>query len=88
MQSWQPSELLAIGDLAYNAGDSTVQDISIGQYYNNFIYPYPSPEYLSGPYRLVNGSPVRRTTRLLRLLNCSAAQAFNTSLQRLVVLVW
>ncbi len=59
VQSWQPSELLAIGDLAYNAGGSTVQDISIGQYYNNFIYPYPSPEYLSGAYLSVNGSAVQ-----------------------------
>lgn len=50
MQSWNPSELLAIGDLAYNAGGSTLQDISIGQYYNNFIYPYPSPNYLAGDY--------------------------------------
>jgi hypothetical protein len=59
VQSWQPRELLAIGDLAYNAGGSTVQDISIGQYYNNFIYPYPSPEYLSGAYLSVNGSAVQ-----------------------------
>lgn len=59
VQSWQPTDLLAIGDLAYNAGGSTVQDISIGQYYNNFIYPYPSPAYLGEPYTSINGSAVQ-----------------------------
>ena len=39
VQNWKPEQLLAIGDLAYNAGSSTLLDISIGQYYNNFIYP-------------------------------------------------
>lgn len=58
VQSWNPSELLAIGDLAYNAGGSTAQDISIGQYYNNFVHPYPSPNYLSGPYLSIDGQPV------------------------------
>ena len=58
VQSWNPSELLAIGDLAYNAGGSTLQDISIGQYYNNFIYPYPSPNYLAGDYLSIDEKTV------------------------------
>jgi hypothetical protein len=58
VQSWQPSDLFAIGDLAYNAGGSTLQDISIGQYYNNFIYPYPSPAYRKQPYTTIDGEPV------------------------------
>jgi inosine-uridine nucleoside N-ribohydrolase len=58
VQSWNPSELLAIGDLAYNAGGSTLQDISIGQYYNNFIYPYPSPNYLAGDYLSIDKKTV------------------------------
>jgi len=49
VHKWKPEHLLAIGDLAYNAGGSTLQDISIGQYYNNFIYPYPNRNYLSEP---------------------------------------
>ena len=56
VQSWQPDELLAIGDLAYNVGGSTLQDISIGQYYNNFIYPYPQLTYLGEPYLSINGA--------------------------------
>jgi hypothetical protein len=60
VQGWKPEHLLAIGDLAYNAGGSTLQDISIGQYYNNFIYPYPSPNYLTQPYTTINGEPTRK----------------------------
>lgn len=59
VQNWKPKELFAIGDLAYNAGGSTLQDISIGQYYNNFIYPYPSPQYLQGPYTTINNTAVK-----------------------------
>lgn len=58
VQSWNPSDVFAIGDLAYNAGGSTLQDISIGQYYNNFIYPYPAPPYLAPPYTQINGQAV------------------------------
>ena len=58
VQTWKPSDVLGIGDLAYNAGGSTIQDISIGQYYNNFIYPYPSPAYSRPPYTAIDGSAV------------------------------
>jgi hypothetical protein len=58
VQSWQPDELLAIGDLSYNVGGSTLQDISIGQYYNNFVYPYPPLTYLGEPYLSINGAAV------------------------------
>jgi hypothetical protein len=59
VQSWSPTDLFAIGDLAYNAGSSTVQDISIGLYYNNFIHPYPSPLYTKEPYLDINGQAVK-----------------------------
>ncbi|MEY4825084.1 MAG: hypothetical protein RLZZ430_734 [Cyanobacteriota bacterium] len=63
VQSWQPSELFAIGDLNYNVGSSTTQDISIGQYYNNFIYPYPSPDYLKDEYKSINGNVVENNKK-------------------------
>ena len=50
--------LTAIGDLAYNAGGSTLQYISIGQYYNNFVCPYPPLTYLGKPYLDINGSAI------------------------------
>lgn len=59
VQSWKPSDLFAIGDLAYNAGGSTLQDISIGQYYNNFAHPYPSTLYLREPYTTINNKMVQ-----------------------------
>ena len=59
VRSWKPSDLFAIGDLAYNAGGSTLQDISIGQYYNDFIHPYPSPRYLREPYTIINNQTVK-----------------------------
>lgn len=58
VQSWNPSDVFGIGDLVYNASGSTLQDISIGQYYNNFIYPYPSPAYTQGQYLTIDGQPV------------------------------
>ena len=58
VQSWNPSDVFGIGDLVYNASGSTLQDISIGQYYNNYIYPYPSPAYTKGPYLTIDGQPV------------------------------
>ena len=63
VQGWNADHLLAIGDLAYNAGGSTLQDISIGQYYNNFSYPYPNPNYLAEPYTTVNGKPAKKGER-------------------------
>lgn len=63
VQSWRPSDVLAIGDLAYNSGSSTVLDASIGQYYNQFIHPYPAPAFLRDPYVSVNGQPVEKGRR-------------------------
>jgi hypothetical protein len=58
VQSWKPSEVFAIGDIAYNVSASTVVDASVGQYYNNFIYPYPSPAYSKDPYLSIGGRAV------------------------------
>jgi|GEM_PF-743553 len=59
VQSWKPSEIFAIGDLSYNIGASTSIDSAIGQYYNNFLYPYPSKLYLGKPYDSINGIKVK-----------------------------
>ena len=59
VQSWNPEHLIAVGDLAYNVGASTLVDASIGQYYNNFIHPYPSPAYTKEPYLTIDGKPIQ-----------------------------
>jgi len=59
VQSWNPEHLIAVGDLAYNVGASTLVDASIGQYYNYLIAPYPSPAYTKDPYLTIDGKPVQ-----------------------------
>ena len=63
VQSWKPSEVFAIGDIAYNVAASTTLDASIGQYYNNFIHPYPSPLYSKAPYLSIGGNTVTQGQR-------------------------
>lgn len=63
VQSWGPSDVLAVGDLAYTTGGSTLQDISIGLYFNNFIHPYPSPLYLKRPYTKIAGAKVQNKAK-------------------------
>lgn len=46
IHSQSPSDVIELGDLAYNTNASTLLDINIGKYYNSFIYPYPSPLYV------------------------------------------
>lgn len=41
----QPSDVIELGDLSYNYNASTLLDRNLGQYYNAFLYPYPSPFY-------------------------------------------
>lgn len=58
VRGWSPEQLFAVGDLAYNAGPSTALDPSVGLYYNNYIYPYPSPAYQKDPYLTIAGQAV------------------------------
>lgn len=58
VQSWGGSDVIAVGDLSYNASSSTTLDASVGAYYNNFIYPYPAPPYLAAPYTTINQQAV------------------------------
>jgi hypothetical protein len=53
VRSTEPDEVLALGDLVYNTGASTLFDDEVGRLFNDFIAPYPPPRYLSpkGPYR-------------------------------------
>jgi len=47
MQSWNPSDLIQLGDSSYNTSSSSLLDYNIGQYYNNYIYPYAPPEFVT-----------------------------------------
>lgn len=40
MRSWAVSDLIQLGDAAYNANASTLLDYNIGQFYNDFQAPY------------------------------------------------
>lgn len=45
MRGWNPSDVIQLGDEAYNAASSTMLDYNIGQYYNNWIAPYAPPAF-------------------------------------------
>lgn len=45
MRSWNPSEVVQLGDESYNVASSTLLDYNIGQYYNNWIAPYVPPAF-------------------------------------------
>ena len=45
--SWNPNEVVILGDGVYNLGTSSHIDDNIGQYYNQYMSPYPSPIYSS-----------------------------------------
>ena len=45
MRGWNPSDVIQLGDEAYNAASSTMLDYNIGQFYNNWIAPYAPPAY-------------------------------------------
>ena len=47
MQSWNPNDLIQLGDSSYNTSSSSLLDYNIGQYYNNYIYPYAPPEFVT-----------------------------------------
>ena len=49
MQAWQPSEMIQLGDESYNSSSSSLLDFNVGQYYNNFIYPYAPPNFVNDP---------------------------------------
>lgn len=45
MRSWNPTDVIQLGDEAYNSASTTMLDYNIGQYYNNWIAPYAPPAY-------------------------------------------
>ena len=51
IQSFNNTDLINLGDLTYNTGASTLIDEANGLDYNNFMAPYPSPQYKSSPYQ-------------------------------------
>lgn len=46
IHSQGPSDVVELGDLSYHTNASTLLDVNIGQPYNAFIYPYPSPLFV------------------------------------------
>lgn len=51
VQSFNNTDLISLGDLTYTTGASTLIDAANGLDYNNFMAPYPSPQYKSSPYQ-------------------------------------
>jgi len=51
IQSLNNTDLISLGDLTYTTGASTLIDASNGLDYNNFMAPYPSPQYKGSPYQ-------------------------------------
>ena len=47
MQSWNPNDLIQLGDSSYNTSSSSLLDYNIGQYYNNYMYPYAPPGFVN-----------------------------------------
>lgn len=45
MRSWNPSDLIQLGDESYNVASSSLLDYNIGQYYNDYIFPYAPPAF-------------------------------------------
>lgn len=45
MRSWNPTDVIQLGDESYNVASSSLLDYNIGQYYNNWIYPYAPPAF-------------------------------------------
>ena len=41
IKSWNPDFIVTVGDNNYNFGEASTIDANIGQYYHDFIYPYP-----------------------------------------------
>lgn len=58
VRSFGGTDLLNLGDLTYEIGASSVIDESNGQYYNNYMAPYPAPGFLADPYRQTPGSTI------------------------------
>lgn len=58
VRSWNPTDILQIGDQPYSVAGSTLADTSIGQHFNDYMYPYPSPFYLEGDYLSIGGDAV------------------------------
>lgn len=51
MQSLNNTDLINLGDLTYVSGASTLIDAANGLDYNNFMAPYPAPQFKSAPYQ-------------------------------------
>ena len=59
VRSFQVSDIINLGDLTYDTGASTLYEDNNGQFFNDFMAPYPSPEFKNnGAYRLTEGEKI------------------------------
>lgn len=58
--SREPDHILNLGDMVYNTGASTLYEENVGRQFNQFMAPYPSPDFINpdGPYRQDIGDKV------------------------------
>ena len=54
---WKPNEVVILGDGVYNLGASSHIDDNIGQFYNQYMSPYPSPIY-AGAFEVPQIDPI------------------------------
>jgi hypothetical protein len=58
IQGFGASDLVSLGDMTYTTGASTLIDEANGLDYNNYMAPYPSPQYLEKPYLQTDSNKV------------------------------
>ena len=58
VQGFGITDLISTGDLSYTTGASTLLDEANGLDYNNFMAPYPSPQFRRPPYLTNSGNKV------------------------------
>lgn len=59
VRSFEVSDIINLGDLTYNTGASTLYEENNGQFFNDYMAPYPSPIFKNNsPYRSIDGKKV------------------------------
>ena len=59
VRSFQVSDIINLGDLTYHTGASTLYEENNGQFFNDFMAPYPAPEFKNNStYRSTEGKKI------------------------------